>query len=299
MIGPTDELPDRQRLACIPLDTHLACQVCGQPLTEGHNITAYAYRAAGEPAYAIGYIMCGADIHEHPTVFTHGVREYVLTGHVGSCTNSQTQSTTFVLLDPTAVVTSPTSTTTSHVRADVSDHTFPARSHADSDEAVRHVAPSRSTAGPRRTDRARRHLREQLRSPTRGRPCAQARPRRPGGRPPTVDHYRRDSIHPNRPHSAKGTATPTPPRRQDSPRRVDTTTHYARSVNPGYAISTDDERGHSSSEPTPAQTAGRVRLSRRPRRLAHRPSNRPHNDNLTPPTDRTVQHTTTLHDMAG
>ena len=118
MIGPTNKFPDRQQLARIPLDGHLACQVCGQPLHEGDDITAYAYRAAGEPAYAIGYIMCGADIHEHPTVFTRGVREYVLTGHVGSCTNSQTQSTTFVLLDPTAIVTSPTTTTTSHVRAD-------------------------------------------------------------------------------------------------------------------------------------------------------------------------------------
>ena len=130
MIGLTDELPDRQRLARIPLDTHLACQVCGQPLNEGDDITAYAYRAAGEPAYAIGYIMCGADIHEHPTVFTRGVREYVLTGHVGSCTNSQTQSTTFVLLDPTAIVTSLTTTTTSHVREDVQsprDPTHPTR----------------------------------------------------------------------------------------------------------------------------------------------------------------------------
>lgn len=115
----TDELPDRQQLARISLDTrHPICQVCGLTLTEGGDITAYAYRAAGEPAYAIGYIMCGADIHEHPTVFTRGVREYVLTGHIGSCTNTQTQSTTFVLLDPAAVVTSPTTTTTPHVHAD-------------------------------------------------------------------------------------------------------------------------------------------------------------------------------------
>ncbi|PAU84947.1 hypothetical protein CK500_05420 [Halorubrum salipaludis] len=119
MILPTDKLPNRQQLARISLDTrHPICQVCGHSLNESDDITAYAYRAAGEPAYAIGYIMCGADIHEHPTVFTRGVHEYVLTGHVGSCTDSHTQSTTFVLLDPTAVATSPTSTATSHVHAD-------------------------------------------------------------------------------------------------------------------------------------------------------------------------------------
>jgi len=120
MTCPAGELPDRQQLARIPLDTHLACQVCGRTLHEGDDITAYAYRAAGEPAYAIGYIMCGSDTHEHPTVFTRGVREYVLTGHVGTCANTQTQSTTVVLLDPTAVVTSPTTSTTAHVHADAS-----------------------------------------------------------------------------------------------------------------------------------------------------------------------------------
>ncbi|ELZ39412.1 hypothetical protein [Halorubrum tebenquichense] len=118
MTRSTDELPDRQQLARIPLDTHPACQVCGRTLNEGDDITAYAYRAAGESAYAIGYIMCGSDAHEHPTVFTRGVREYVLTGHVGTCTNTQIQSTTVVLLDPTAVVTSPTTSTTPHVHAD-------------------------------------------------------------------------------------------------------------------------------------------------------------------------------------
>ncbi|WP_080510199.1 hypothetical protein [Halorubrum distributum] len=110
---------DLAQLTRISLDTnHPICQVCGQPLHEGDDITAYAYRAAGEPAYTIGYIMCGSDIHEHPTVFTRGVREYVLTGHIGTSTNTQTQSTTYILLDPTIVVTSPTTTTDLHVQPD-------------------------------------------------------------------------------------------------------------------------------------------------------------------------------------
>ena len=120
MMRPEDpQAADLAHLTRISLGTnHPICQVCGQPLHEGDDITAYAYRAAGEPAYAIGYIMCGSDSHEHPTVFTRGVREYVLTGHIGTCSNTRTQSTTFVLLDPTAVVTSPTTTVDPHVHPD-------------------------------------------------------------------------------------------------------------------------------------------------------------------------------------
>jgi hypothetical protein len=59
--------------------------------------------------------MCGFDDHEHPTVFTRGVREYVLTGHIGTCADTRTQSTTYILLDPTIVVTSPIATSESHI----------------------------------------------------------------------------------------------------------------------------------------------------------------------------------------
>ncbi|OYR81097.1 hypothetical protein DJ84_14020 [Halorubrum ezzemoulense] len=111
MSAPTSEA-DRQQLTHIPLDTPSPrCQVCGQSLHEGDDLTAYAYRAAGEPTYEIGYLMCGTDIHQHPTVFTRGVREHVVTGHIGTCANTQTQTTTFILLDPTIVVTSHTTTT--------------------------------------------------------------------------------------------------------------------------------------------------------------------------------------------
>lgn len=106
-------------------DTHISlditdpiCQVCGEPLEAGDDVTAYAYRAAGEPTYAIGYLMCGFDVHEHPTVFTRGVREDVLTGHIGTRSETQIHSTRLVLLDLTAVVTSPTSTAKPHVHPD-------------------------------------------------------------------------------------------------------------------------------------------------------------------------------------
>lgn len=110
---------DLQQLTRIPLDTQRpACQVCGQILHEGDDITAYAYRAAGEPEFAIGFIMCGIDCHEHPTVFTRGVREYVLTGHIGTYADTRTQSTAYILLDPTIVVTSPPTTSEPHVHPD-------------------------------------------------------------------------------------------------------------------------------------------------------------------------------------
>ncbi|MDB2294113.1 hypothetical protein PM085_17975 [Halorubrum ezzemoulense] len=128
MTRPTSNTPpeDLHQLTRISLDTHHpACQVCGQPFHEGDDITAYAYRAAGEPAYAIGYIMCGSDIHEHPTVFTRGVREYVLTGHIGTCADVRTQSMAYILLGPEAVVTSPTTSRELHVHPDTPTERLP------------------------------------------------------------------------------------------------------------------------------------------------------------------------------
>lgn len=119
-----------QQLTRISLDTQQpACQVCRQPFREDDDITAYAYRAAGEPTYAIGYIMCGFDSHEHPTVFTHGVREYVLTGHIGTCADTRTQSTTYILLDPTIAVTSPTGTSKFYVHPDTPTFRSPTHPH--------------------------------------------------------------------------------------------------------------------------------------------------------------------------
>lgn len=107
---------DHSHLTRIALGTcDPRCQVCGDPLQEGDGITVYAYRPAGKPTYEIGYLMCGHDSHEHPTVFTRGVRELVVTGHIGSCANTRTQSSTWVLLEPTIVITSATTRTDPHV----------------------------------------------------------------------------------------------------------------------------------------------------------------------------------------
>lgn len=82
------------------------CQICKKPLSEGTAITAYGYRAAGEPTVSVGYVLCGSDVHQHPQVFTRGVSEWLLGGHVGQWSNSTTQTHTAILANPEPLVAS-------------------------------------------------------------------------------------------------------------------------------------------------------------------------------------------------
>ena len=92
-----------------------ACQVCGHRLREGAEVTAYAFRAAGNPVFEIGYVMCGADEHAHPTEFMRGVHELVVTGRIGRCSDVATQSSWSVLIDPEPVVESRSRSRDAHV----------------------------------------------------------------------------------------------------------------------------------------------------------------------------------------
>ncbi|PHQ43704.1 hypothetical protein Z052_02680 [Halorubrum sp. C191] len=94
------------------------CQVCGCELREGDEVTAYAFRAAGNPIFEIGYVVCGADVYEHPSVFTRGVHELVVTGRVGLCTDVSTQSLWLVLIEPTPVVVSVASSSSARTVGD-------------------------------------------------------------------------------------------------------------------------------------------------------------------------------------
>jgi hypothetical protein len=96
----------------------VVCQVCGCELREGGGVTAYAFRAAGNPFFEVGYVMCGADVHEHPTVFMRGVHELVITGRVGLCADVSTQSSWLVLLEPVPVVVSAASSSAACVVGD-------------------------------------------------------------------------------------------------------------------------------------------------------------------------------------
>ncbi len=96
------------------------CQVCGCELREGDDLTAYAFRAAGNPIFEIGFVMCGADVYEHPSVFTRGVHELVVTGRVGLCTDVATQSSWLVLVEPSPVVVSVASSSAARAVGDAS-----------------------------------------------------------------------------------------------------------------------------------------------------------------------------------
>lgn len=82
------------------------CQICGRELREGDELTAYAFRAAGNSVFEIGYVMCGDDEHAHPTEFMRGVHELVVTGRIGLCTDVATQSSWLVLIAPEPIVAS-------------------------------------------------------------------------------------------------------------------------------------------------------------------------------------------------
>ena len=99
------------------------CQVCGCELGEGDDLTAYAFRAAGNPFFEVGYVMCGADEHAHPTVFMRGVHELVVTGRIGLCTDVSTQSSWLVLIEPTPVVVSVASSSAASMVDDASRDT--------------------------------------------------------------------------------------------------------------------------------------------------------------------------------
>ncbi len=124
---PNEEVVGDQLIEVISKINHFAlgegaavCQVCGCELREGDGVTAYAFRAAGNPVFEVGYVMCGADVHEHPSVFTRGVHELVVTGRVGLCTDVSMQSSWLVLLEPSPVVVSVASSSEARTVGDAS-----------------------------------------------------------------------------------------------------------------------------------------------------------------------------------
>jgi len=79
------------------------CQVCGSPLHEGDAVVVYVFRPAGSVRYQIGHVVCGDGRHTQMEVFTLGVREVLVEGRVGWCSDGATQSSWPVLLAPEAV----------------------------------------------------------------------------------------------------------------------------------------------------------------------------------------------------
>ena len=84
----------------------VACQVCGTPLSGGSPVSVYVYRPAGESTFEIGHVVCGDDGHDLTTHFTLGVRELLVDGRVGLCSDVATGACWPVLLDPSVRVVS-------------------------------------------------------------------------------------------------------------------------------------------------------------------------------------------------
>ncbi len=88
------------------------CAVCDEVLREGDGVVVFAFRPAGQPAFRVGHVKCCECRHEPTEFLTLGVREVVVDGRVGTCTDRVTQSSWPVLLSPRPRVVSPAGVTT-------------------------------------------------------------------------------------------------------------------------------------------------------------------------------------------
>ncbi|WP_218138587.1 hypothetical protein [Halobacterium jilantaiense] len=113
------------------------CQVCGSSFCEGDAVFVYVFRPAGEVMFQVGYVVCGDEGHELPTEYTLGVRELLVEGRIGLCSDGATQSSWPVLLDP--VVVGVSSAATKSVRK-IPDGGSPANVASNVEEPETHEA---------------------------------------------------------------------------------------------------------------------------------------------------------------
>lgn len=103
---------DMPQLLCVALgEGAAACEACGEKMREGAPLVAFAFRPADQPAFKLGHVKCVDCRHEPTEYFTLGVRELVLDGRVGRCSDQATQSSWPVLLAPRPRAVSPADTT--------------------------------------------------------------------------------------------------------------------------------------------------------------------------------------------
>jgi hypothetical protein len=88
------------------------CEVCGENLREGDALVAFAFRPGDRPTFQIAHVKCTDCRHEPTEYVTLGVRELVLDGRVGTCSDQATQSSWPVLLSPQPRAVSPADATT-------------------------------------------------------------------------------------------------------------------------------------------------------------------------------------------
>ena len=86
------------------------CQVCCSSLCEGDGVVVYVFRPAGEVMFQVGYVVCGDEGHELPEEYTLGVRELLVEGRIGVCSDEVTQSSWRVLVEPEVLAVSAAAT---------------------------------------------------------------------------------------------------------------------------------------------------------------------------------------------
>ncbi len=89
----------------------VACQACDSTLWEGTRVVVYAFRPVGEPTFQIGYTKCAEGRYAPSECFTLGVRELLVEGRVGKCSDQAMQLSWPVLVAPEPVAVSAASTT--------------------------------------------------------------------------------------------------------------------------------------------------------------------------------------------
>ncbi len=106
-------IEDISKLECFALGEGAAvCEVCGVKLREGAPLVVFAFRPVDQPAFEVGHVKCVECRHEPTEFFTLGVRELVLDGRIGTCSDPATQSSWQVLLAPQTRAVSPAEATT-------------------------------------------------------------------------------------------------------------------------------------------------------------------------------------------
>jgi hypothetical protein len=146
----TQEASDRSLIEAIHKINYISlgegaatCQVCGSSFHEGDAVVVYVFRPAGEVTFQVGYVVCGDGQHEPPEEFTLGVRELLVEGRVGWCSDVATQSSWRVLVAPEVRVVSGAATKSARK---VSDGGSAANSPSNDEESNPSMKISRSEA---------------------------------------------------------------------------------------------------------------------------------------------------------
>lgn len=102
---------DIQQLDATALaEKSLECYHCGRLLTEGHEITVQACKTPNEACFELSYVKCFEHEHKPYEEFSDGVRELVVEGRIGRCSDHTRQTSWPVLLHPQARIFSPATT---------------------------------------------------------------------------------------------------------------------------------------------------------------------------------------------